>query len=104
MPGRLARPGPRQPPPPRPSLGPRTRLRPAPAPLFLPGGRALKLEREGLLDDAVVDLEQDHVGAGSGSEGAEPAARTGDPPEPAPPLPLSRPRVTSGPAPPQARP
>lgn len=30
-------------------------------------------------------------------EGAEPAARTGDPPEPAPPLPLSRPRVTSGP-------
>lgn len=88
---------------PRPSLAPRPRPRPAPAPPLLPGGRALELEREGLLDDAVVDLEQDHVGAGSGSEGAEPAARTGDPPEPAPPLPLSRPRVTSASAPPHAQ-
>lgn len=32
----------------------------------LPGGRALELQREGLLDDAVVHLEQDHVGAGDG--------------------------------------
>lgn len=32
----------------------------------LPGGRALELQREGLLDDAVVHLEQDHVGAGGG--------------------------------------
>lgn len=44
-------------------------MRPSRPPSLLPGCRALELEREGLLDDAVVDLEQDHVGAGEGLSG-----------------------------------
>lgn len=47
--------------------------RPPPG-VHLPGGRVLELERERLLDDAVVHLQQDH-GGGCPEQGKEKQGR-----------------------------